>query len=206
MKKIIILLLIISPLQMFGQILKTTIKMDDGMIYRGRIFEYSDDEIKFLVKKEVLPLKKSEIIFPKTLRVNKRDFITTIRATDGNIYKGIIVDDYEDELFLDIGRNQNIPIKKSKIVYQTNRFRKFNQPLITSIETKNGDLFAGNIVGKDENSVTLDLGNNEFYKIDKTEIVSEYETYISELPMKRLLMVVGGIYIVPILIAIAINY
>lgn len=195
MKNYLIFLLIITSPSLFGQrMLK--IKMADNTIYKGEIFEYNEDEFKLLTrKKAIITIPKSEVVSPEIM-INLSDFVTTIKSTDGNLYKGDLSMENDAIVLLQIAKKSLVTIDKSDIIYRINRSKKRQGFMETTISTKDGNVLVGKIIDKNEQYTIINIEDETHpQKINNKNITSVSEEYkIKQKPIRRALMIVGFIY------------
>lgn len=185
MQKILILLLIISPLYLFGQVKKTKFVMKDKTVYKGRIVEESETELVLVLKKrQLITLSKSEISYPEQNYFQLANYTTVVKTTDGNRYQGNTIMEDDNQLTIEVGKETNISIEKSTIVYRRNVSKVYKNYIIEVIlSTKDGNAYSGNVVEKTKEYVVLDmpLGRKKF----DFEDVVEYSEKMNEFPKLR---------------------
>lgn len=181
MRKIFVILLIISPLFLFGQLRKTKFIMTDNTIHKGKIIEQSESEIKIISKRfKIITLSKSEISTPTQSEFDLLDFITVIKSKDGGSYQGVVVEEDDTKITLEIASKTRISIDKSAIIFRKNIHKKYiNAKRIVSIITKDKALYQGKVIEKQDDYIILELALGQRKKINTNEIGQYSEQIIS---------------------------
>lgn len=196
MRNFLIIIFIISPLYIFGQQYIDVI-LKDSTSYRGDVIEYNMEEFKLIHKRKLVTIPQSDIILPKQIPINHKKFITTIKTNDENWYQGKVVIENDTSVMLHIGKDLDITIAKSNIALRKNRARKDRFFIQTTIHTKDGNKFVGEVIDKNENFVMIDLeGRANIQQINNQNIKSEIVVYKKTgRTLRRVLIGIGILYI-----------
>ncbi|MFK7947730.1 MAG: hypothetical protein AB8G11_09075 [Saprospiraceae bacterium] len=196
MKNTLLILLIFSPLFIFGQ-QYIDIILIDSTNYRGDIVEYNTTEFKLVHKKKIVTIQKSNILTPKQILINSKKYITTIKTNDDNWYQGRVIIENDTSVMLRISKNMSVTILKSNIIFRTNRAKKERFIIQTTIYTKDGNKLIGQVIDKNKDFTMIDIDNkSNIQKISNQNIASETVSYKdSRTTMRRVLTGIGIIYI-----------
>lgn len=204
MRSFLILVLISCPLLIFGQQF-VKIQLADGTKYKGDIIEYTAKEFKLVQKRKVIIIQRDEIVSPKKVLINPKKYTTSIKVkNDDNWYQGSLIIENDTSIMLEIGKDLHVTFQKSDIVFRTNRAKKKGYVAETTIYTKDGNKFVGEVVDKNENFTMIDLGNKmPVQKINNENIESETEFYRNNTKaLRKVLIVIAALYVIPSLLVI----
>lgn len=194
MQKIFVILLVISPLYLFGQLKKTKIIMTDGTLHKGKIIEYNESEIKLIVKMfEVITIPKSEISNLIAIEFDNFEYITIIKSTNGSTYQGKLIKENDTEILLEIAFKTTKSIDKSTIVSQKNVRKKYIKSIrIESVLTKDKKIHKGRIIDKKETYIILESTDGYREKINTDEILEYTEKVLHPSTILAISTVVMG--------------